>query len=219
MTFVRQYALALVILGATIATAMWGFAEVPDGTRLPTHWNYRGQVDGYGSKTFALLFPAVIAAVLTAFATVMPKVDPRGDNLRRSPRAMAATVAMVNVAMFVIELAIVLTGTGRSANVARMLAITVGATFVVIGNYMPKLRSNFFLGARTPWTLSSEAAWEQTQRLGGRLLVVLGVATIAATLIDTALGFIVLTVGAITDAVVTSAYSFLVWRRNREPVS
>ena len=61
-----------------------------------------------------------------------------------------------------------------TATIARV-SVALGALFVVLGNYMPKMRRNFFVGIRTPWTLADEDVWFRTHRLGGVLFVIGGV--------------------------------------------
>lgn len=207
----------LVLLGLTAAVAAWGWREVPDGARLPTHWNIRGEVDGYGSKTFGLLFPPVTAALMTLFILFGTRFDPRRRNVERSAEAMIATAAAANFGMLVIAIVVVLEGTGSSIETSRIVFGAVGVMLAVIGNYLPKTRSNFFLGVRTPWTLSSERAWAKTHRLGGRIMFVTGVVTAAAAaLLGAPVAAAVLGLGVVAELVTSTVYSYLVWKTDPE---
>ena len=53
--------------------------------------------------------------------------------------------------------------------VGRVVCAMVAVMFILLGNLMPKFKSNFFTGMKTPWALSNENVWNKTQRLGGRL--------------------------------------------------
>jgi uncharacterized membrane protein len=102
-----------------------------------------------------------------------------------------------------------------------LLPITVGALFVVIGNYLGKTRSNFFFGVRTPWTLSSELSWARTHRLAGRLFVLSGLVIMLTAVVapgpTTALVISLAIAGVVAIPV---AYSYLVWRSDpaKQPI-
>ena len=213
---IRRVWFPIVLIGLIAAVAAWGWAEVPDDARLPTHWNYRGEVDGYGSKTVGLLFPLVAAVALTILILLVPRFDPRRRNIERSSEALLGTAAASNFVMLVIAVVIVLEGTGSDVETSRIVFGAVGLMFAVIGNYLPKTRSNFFLGVRTPWTLSSERAWAKTHRLGGRIMFATGVATMAAAVISASLAAVVLLVGVVADLIATSVYSYVVWKNDPE---
>jgi uncharacterized membrane protein len=56
-------------------------------------------------------------------------------------------------------------------NVSFIMALTLSAMITYMGNYMGKLRRNFWAGIRTPWTLVNDTVWERTHRFGGWLFV------------------------------------------------
>jgi uncharacterized membrane protein len=91
----------------------------------------------------------------------------------------------------------------------------VGALLMVLGNYLSRIRQNWFLGIRTPWTLSSEKSWRETHRLGGRLFVAGGLLLILATLFSGSLPSWALIAGVAVPAVVLVIYSYVIW--NRDP--
>ena len=98
---------------------------------------------------------------------------------------------------------------GLAALTIAMLA--VGALLMVLGNYMGKLRKNFFIGIRTPWTLASDAVWERTHRLAGWLFVAAGLVMVASVLIGAPIW---LPLGAIAAATLLPvAYSLWIYRR------
>ena len=213
---IRKVWFPIALIGLIGAVAAWGWAEIPDDARLPTHWNYHGEIDGYGSKTFGVLFPLVAAVALTIFILLVPRFDPRRRNVERSSEALVATASAANFVMLVIAVVVVLEGTGSDVETSRIVFGAVGLMFAVIGNYLPKTRSNFFLGVRTPWTLSSERAWTKTHRLGGHVMFATGVATIAAAVVSASLAAVVLLVGVGADLVATSVYSYVVWKNDPE---
>lgn len=214
---IRKLWLPFLLLGLTAVVAAWGWGQVPHGARVPTHWNIRGEADGYSTKTFGLLFPVVTAGLLTLLIVFGPRFDPRRRNIERSTDALVATAAAVNFVMLVIGVVVVLEGSGSSIETSRIVFGAVGLMLAVIGNYLPKTRSNFFLGVRTPWTLSSERAWAKTHRVGGRIMFATGVTmTAAAVALGAPVAAAVLGLGVVAELLTTTVYSYLVWKADPE---
>ena len=106
---------------------------------------------------------------------------------------------------------------GWRIRIEQWVSVGVGALFVVIGNVMSRVRPNWFVGIRTPWTLSSEGVWRKTHRLGGYLFVGCGLLTAAAGVVRARWSVPVLVAGAVTTAVTSVVYSYLAWRREQAP--
>jgi uncharacterized membrane protein len=102
----------------------------------------------------------------------------------------------------------------QSEVVARLVPAGIGVVLIVVGNYLGKVRSNFFFGIRTPWTLSSELSWNRTHRLGGRLSVLIGLVALLTPVFPWA-GVVALAVGAPIMVIVLVIYSYVQW--NRDP--
>jgi uncharacterized membrane protein len=96
--------------------------------------------------------------------------------------------------------------------VGLIVPLAVGALFTVLGVVMHNIRPNWFVGVRTPWTLSSELSWTKTHRLAGWLFGVMGLGF--ATLAFVRTGWAVWCVlGVAAGCVVWMVvYSYLVWR-------
>jgi len=105
---------------------------------------------------------------------------------------------------------------GWPIDVPTFVLLGVGAMFVIMGNLMPRVKSNWMLGIRTPWTLDSESVWRETHRIGGRTMVVAGIITmVAAFLPDTIRPWIAF--GALLfGAMIPAVYSYILWRREKQ---
>jgi uncharacterized membrane protein len=82
---------------------------------------------------------------------------------------------------------------------------------IVIGNPMGKVRRNFFIGIRTPWTLASEAVWYATHRLAARLMVASGLLGLIAVWLGAP--HWVLLVLMTAWGLVAAGYSLLLYKR------
>ena len=89
----------------------------------------------------------------------------------------------------------------------------VGFLMAALGNYMPRVRSNWFVGIRTPWTLSSEKVWRETHRLGGRVFVIGGIAIALAGLLKPAWSAAIVLVGSLSLAIIPIVYSYILFRQ------
>jgi uncharacterized membrane protein len=209
MILVSLAALALMAIAS-----LYAWTQLPADARIPIHWGVDGQPDGYADKVVGLwLLPVVTAAVAVVLALV-PRIEPRRSNLERSGKPYAATWIGVVLLLGLVHLLAVAVALGATLDLTRIVLAAAGVLFVVIGNYLPKVRPNFLLGIRTPWTLTSDLAWARTHRLGGRLMLLLGVALAAVAIlgIDLALTSSVLIAGIAGLVAVLFVYSYLVWR-------
>ena len=115
-----------------------------------------------------------MTAVLGPFLAFIPRFDPRAENLARSGSAYRWIIGSALVLLGAVQVFIVLAALGNELDVTRFVGVAVGILFVIIGNFLGKTRSSWFLGIRTPWTLSSDRSWTLTHRLGGYLFIATG---------------------------------------------
>jgi uncharacterized membrane protein len=149
---------------------------------VPIHWNARGEVDGIARKAFGTLLVPLINVGLACFMSLLPLIDPKlrkhdpemRASLWRTVRifrlAITAFMSFASLAMLAATLKLFKNG----ANFTYAIYIGMGFLFVVMGNSMTKLRPNYFVGIRTPWTLESKEVWARTHRVGGRFMMIAG---------------------------------------------
>lgn len=201
------------ILAVMIVLSAWTWAKIPAGQKVPVHWNIEGKVDQYGGKAEALLFMPALVAGCIAFLAALPWLEPRRLNITRSRKAYQAIWLAIVVMLGVCHCLMVMGALGITFNMNRIMPALIGAMLIVIGNYFGKLRSNFFAGIRTPWTLSSELSWNKTHRMGGWFMVVLGAALMITAIVGSgpvAVGVVL--GGAAAFIVFTMVYSYIVWK-------
>lgn len=208
----------LLTIGGAIVVAMlllsaWAWPQIPEGAEIPVHWGPSGEPDAYGPKWMALLGLPAVAAFVIALLAVIPRFEPRRENLARSSPAYVATGLAAVGLMAAMHCVAVVAALGGDINMSSVAGVAVGVMFVIIGNFMGKTRSNWFFGIRTPWTLSSDRSWAATHRLGGWLFIGSGLVIIATTLLVGGMVAIWAMLGMLFGAIVVLfAYSYLVWR-------
>ena len=208
---------SLLLIAAMLAGAAHAWSLLPPGAMVATHWDASGHVNGHMPKTVALFFAPLLALLLTALFALLPHIDPRGRNLAQSGKFYVASWLGTLAVLAAAEGAIAANALHFPLDVRSAVMAVCAVLFIVLGNYAGKTRANFFAGFRTPWTLSSDYAWEHTNRLGGKLLMLAGTATIAALLVfDTRTATHVMLGSVVTAALVALAMSYVYWQRDPE---
>lgn len=204
---------AVALLAAAWAFSLWAVPRLP--AEVPVHWNLQGEVDRWGSRGMAaFLAPAIVTGVVALLA-VLPRVDPRRENHARFADETARIAILI--AAFLLFLQVVTLGValGWPLRAPSLIVAGVGALLAVMGNYLPRIRSNWWIGIRTPWTLSSDRVWRETHRVGGRTFVA-GGALMAASAFLPARWQPWVTLPAVALAAgVPFVYSYVAWRREQ----
>jgi uncharacterized membrane protein len=204
---------SLAIVVAMLLIGAWAWVQLPPGAQVPIHWNAAGEPNGFASKEFAFLLVPAIGLGVTALFWAIPAMEPRRSHIERSGIAYAVAWVSVMLLLLGVQGVTVLAALGSTLNVAGLVLIGVGVLFVALGLVMPRVKSNFLFGIRTPWTLSSERSWERTHRAGAVVFVVLGLAFAVLGVTGAAeSGLIVVFVGMFIALGALVVYSYLVWR-------
>jgi uncharacterized membrane protein len=211
----RILASALTVIAVAIVAGV-ALNRLPAGTRLPTHWGADGMPDGFASARTALFMPVGLTIVVSLVMAALPSLEPLQDKLAQSAPLyrtawagmlgiMALTEAMVAAPAFHLHLP------------ATLMLFGLGVLFIALGNMLPKSRPGFFVGIRTPWTITDPDNWIATHRYGGRIMMAAGVAIVVLAALPmqggTRAGFV--TAIILTTVATPVIYSFFYWRNTR----
>ncbi len=188
------------------------YPQLPE--QIPTHWNIRGEIDGYGAKTWALfLMPGVMLGLFALFLA-LPWLSPRPfavDTFRPTYEFIAMTAIAL---MAYIHLLLLWAAWSGPVDISRALMVGICLALALMGNVMGKVRRNFYVGIRTPWTLANDRVWIDTHRLGARLFVLAGLAgAVLAVLLPHVLAFFVPFAFIMAAALVPVIYSLVHYKR------
>ncbi len=189
------------------------YARLPDP--MPSHWNVAGEIDGYMSKFWGIFLMPIMTVVLVPLFLVIPHIDPLKANIAKFRGVFNWFIVIFVVYMLFIYGLTLSAALGYQFNMTYMILPVVGLLFIGAGYMMGKAKRNFFIGIRTPWTLSSETVWDETHKLGSKLFMLGGVVTIVSTFLGEA-GFWLMMVAVLVAAFVPMIYSYILWRRENK---
>ena len=142
--------------------------------KMATHFDMEGTPNGWSSKWFAIIGIPIFLALVNVLCTILTETDPRRH---KYPEKMMKLVYWIcPVISWVCAGTVVSYGLGMEFfNTPRFASFFVGLLFVVIGNYLPKVKQNYYMGIKLPWTYSDEENWNRTHRMAGKLWVAGGI--------------------------------------------
>lgn len=201
---------AIAIFAATVASAAI-FPRLPE--MAASHWNAAGQVDGYMPRFWAaFLMPLVSIGLLLLFLAI-PAIDPLKANIAKFRTYYNAFIALIIVFMLFIHAITLAWNLGYDQfNIGNAIIPAVGLILIFAGVITMKAKRNFFIGIRTPWTLSDDTVWEETHKLGGKLFIAAGIITMLSVFLGER-GIWIMLPAALLAGLVPVVYSYIVWRR------
>ena len=200
--------LILVAAALIVAAVLWG--RLPDP--MPSHWNAAGEIDGYMSKFWGVFLMPIITAVLLPLFMVIPRIDPLKANIAQFRGIYNLFIVFFTAYMVYIYGLTMAAALGYEFNMTSMLLPVVGLLFVGAGYLMKKAKRNFFIGIRTPWTLTNDEVWDKTHQLGSKLFIAGGVITVFSAFLGEYSIWVMLPVMLIA-AFVPIIYSYILFAR------
>ncbi|MGE5328950.1 MAG: SdpI family protein [Deltaproteobacteria bacterium] len=159
------FAFLLVLI--SFMAAFYFYNIMPE--RLASHWNIRGEADGYMSKFWGLFLMPFISLGMVILLLILPKIDPLKKNIEEFRKYYDWFVIIILLFFIYIYKLTILWNLNYRFNMGQMLTPAFAGLFFYSGILMEKAKRNWFIGIKTPWTLSSETVWEKTHYLGGKL--------------------------------------------------
>ncbi|MBU1180063.1 DUF1648 domain-containing protein [Patescibacteria group bacterium] len=167
---------AFIIVLSFIISAYF-FPQLPD--KLASHWNFSGEVDGYMPKFLGLFLMPMLALVMFALFYFLPSIDPLKKNFKKFRKYYDSFVLLMLTFLLYIYFLTLFWNLGYRFDMGRAMIPALGILFYYVGVLMEHVKTNWFVGIRTPWTLSSKRVWDKTHRLGGKLYKVAALIALA----------------------------------------
>ena len=176
----RMEAAALALVIASFAIGALAYPLLPE--TVATHWDEHGSPNGWSGREFAVFFfPAMMLALL-ALLVYLPHFDPLRENVEKFSGTWDMFKLVFIAFMLYVYLLSLAANLGMGINISYAMLPALALLFWFMGVLVEKAKTNWFIGIRTPWTLSSKRVWDKTHRLGAKLykacalMVLLGLA-------------------------------------------
>jgi uncharacterized membrane protein len=171
----RKYYLVALLLTALVAMAdVWAYPRLPE--TIVTHWNLHNVANGWSPKWVLFLVGPGLMLALMLLMRVLPWLSPKNFEVASFQVTYLQIMVMLVCVAAYLQLLVLWSGLGHAMNIGRATVGGVCLLFALLGNLMGKVRRNFFVGVRTPWTLANERVWNATHRFAAKTMVVGGLA-------------------------------------------
>jgi uncharacterized membrane protein len=176
--------LTALTLGGTLFLYAFGYDYLPE--KVPVHWNIKGEADDWTTRDrvwpYLLIGPGAMV-LITGLALVLPWLSPKPYDVNRFRPTYQYVFTLVTVLFAYIQVTILMATVGQGELAIKMMIGGIFLFFAALGNVLGKVRRNFWMGVRTPWTIASELVWNQTHRVAAWLYTAVGVVGLVAVLL------------------------------------
>jgi uncharacterized membrane protein len=205
--------IALAMVSVSFAAGILLYPRMPD--MVASHWDMQGDANGYSSKAFSVFLLPALSTLLLFLFLVIPKIDPLGKNIESFRKYYDGFILAFMAFMSYLYLLTILWNTCCRFNMSQALAPAFGLLFYYLGILTENAKRNWFVGIRTPWTLSSDVVWDKTHKIGGRLFKAAGIIALFGALIPQYAIFLLL-VPVMSVAAYTVIYSYVEYSRENK---
>ncbi|MFE3977771.1 MULTISPECIES: SdpI family protein [unclassified Priestia] len=201
-------------LGITVLTLVAWLIALPHlPATMPIHWGANGEADGFATKINAMILTVGIMVLIYFIIAFVPRIDPRKENYKYFSKTYNILLNAVLLLFFFVNMSTILQGLGYNVPMSYIAPIMAGLVFIIIGNYLQRVRSNYFMGIRTPWTLSNETVWKKTHRLSGKLFFIGGLLILISAFLPDGYKSVIMWGSIVLCVAIPYLYSYLAYKK------
>ncbi|AUO12956.1 SdpI family protein [Priestia megaterium] len=201
-------------LGITLLTLVAWLLALPHlPATMPIHWGANGEADGFATKINAMILTVGIMVLIYFIIAFVPRIDPRKENYKYFSKTYNIVLNAVLLLFFFVNMSTILQGLGYNVPMSYIAPIMAGLVFIIIGNYLQRVRSNYFMGIRTPWTLSNETVWKKTHRLSGKIFFIGGLLILISAFLPDGYKSVIMWGSIVLCVAVPYLYSYLAYKK------
>lgn len=207
----KKYKWSFLLIALSVLTSIIAFPYLPD--QVPMHWNINGEVDQYWDKLYAVIFLPLIMIAMMILFIYMPKIDPKKENYKKFSSSYQIFITLMNGFLLLLQSAIIAYSLGLKIDISLFIFLANSVIFIVLGNYLPRIKHNYFIGIRTPWTLANEKTWRKTHQLGGKVFVVAGLLLVVLSFLPGVYKFTGMMVVIVATLLISTIASYIFFNR------
>ncbi|MEN9564658.1 MAG: hypothetical protein RIR73_2902 [Chloroflexota bacterium] len=201
--------LTLIAIAVIAGVLLWN--QLPE--QMASHWNTNDEVDGYIPKFWGVFLMPLITLGMFGLFIALPNMDPLKANIASFRGAFNLFIVFITVFMLYIHGLTLAWSLGyQSFKMSTAMLPFMGLLFMFVGYLLRQAKRNFFIGIRTPWTLSSDTVWDKTHQLGSVLFMVSGALAFFGSFFGSLAAFFLLFIPLIASTLTLVIYSYLLYR-------
>lgn len=175
----KTYFVILAIILISFALGFYFYPQMPE--KMASHWNIRGEVDGYLSKFWGMFLMPIVLLVMFLLFLLISRIDPLKANVEKFRKYFDWFIILISLFLLYVYLLTIFWSKGMRFDMGQVMMPAFGILFFYCGVLISKAKRNWFIGIRTPWTLSSDNVWEKTHKIGAKLFKISGLIAILGT--------------------------------------
>jgi uncharacterized membrane protein len=176
----RYFGICWVLVLLVLIALVVAFPHLPD--RVPTHWDGQNQVNGYSSRGSLFVWGPGLMTGMIFFFAVLPWLSPKRFEMDTFKSTYLYIMVLTVGFLAYTNILILWSALSGPINIVRACLGGISVLIALMGNVMGKLRRNFWVGIRTPWTLANQRVWNATHRFAAKAMVLVGAAGLIVAL-------------------------------------
>ena len=210
----RKSTMAIIlIIALSVIVGVIFYPLLPD--QMVSHWNAAGEVNGYMSRFWGVFLMPLISIILLGLFLLIPKIDPLKENIAKFRGDFDRFIVLIELFLFYIYILAISWNLGITFDMKTAILPAFAILFYYVGVMIGKAKRNYFIGIRTPWTLSSDEVWDKTHRLGRKLFKIAAILSLVGLLFPSiALWFVIIPI--LFAAIYSIIYSYFVWKKTKK---
>jgi uncharacterized membrane protein len=204
--------IVMLIIVTSFIIGIYFYPQIPE--KMASHWNVQGQVDGYMSKSWGLFLMPIISLGLFLLFILITKIDPLKMNIEKFRKYFDGFIIFIILFLFYLYLLTILWNFDNKFSMNQVLSPAFGILFFYCGILIEKVKRNWFIGIKTPWTLSNEKVWDKTHQLGGKLFKIVGIIAFLGIIFPNYTFFLIL-FPVIAVSIYTVVYSYFEYQKEK----
>jgi uncharacterized membrane protein len=206
----KKQIIIFAIIFTSFIIGLFLYQKMPE--KMASHWDFRGEVDDYLSRFWGLFLMPLLSLGLFLLFLFIPRMDPLKENVEKFRKYFDNFIVLVILFLFYLYLLTIFWNLGKRFSLIQFLAPALAVLFYYAGVLVTNAKMNWFIGIRTPWTLSSERVWEKTHKIGGKLFKVVGIISLLGIIFPRQAIFFIL-FPVIFVAFYSFVYSYLEYKK------
>lgn len=203
--------LVLILIAAAVIAGALLWNQLPDP--MASHWNENDQVDGYMSKFWGVWMMPLVTLGMFALFMLIPSIDPLKANIAQFRSVFNLFIVLITAFMVYMHGLTLAWNLGYEFRMSAAMLPFMGILFIFIGYMLRQAKRNWFIGIRTPWTLSSDTVWDKTHQLGSVLFIASGVLAFLGAFLGGSIAMYLTLIPMLGSALFVVIYSFVLYQR------